>query len=99
MLPEREVKFRWALLPCPKRPGKGTPHLVPQGRENRVLYSLFPDCSSVSGTQGQSGGPGTDRWDMPLCVCVCVCVCVGREPSSWQCQDALFEGAPWWSSG
>ena len=47
-----------------------------------VSYGPFPDCYSVSGTQGQSGEPGTDKRDMPLCVCVCVCLCVYRQGAS-----------------
>ena len=60
------------IIPSSTR--KGDP--LTGSHEEGVLYGPFPDCFSVSGIQGQSGGPDTNKWDVPLCVCVCVCVCV-----------------------
>lgn len=58
------------IIPSSTR--KGDP--LTGSHEEGVLYGPFPDCFSVSGIQGQSGEPGTNKWDMPLCVCACACV-------------------------
>ena len=47
---------------------KGNPHVVPRGRENRVLYNFPPDWRDVSGTRGRGEGPGPGQWDMAVCL-------------------------------
>ena len=85
------------IIPSSTR--KGDP--LTGSHEEGVLYGPFLDCYSVSGTQGQSGEPGTDEWDVPRCVWVCVHVCVyiDRVPAFWQCQDAVFKGVLRWPNG
>lgn len=52
----------------PQMTRKEDPHLGSRGRENKIFCSPLPVCYSVSGSQGQDGGPGPGRWDIPVCM-------------------------------